>query len=148
MGTYSKLLNIEKEAESKTDTPSPNPIRKKKPPVKKTQPVSKSIDKSRNKEKNTEINQEIKISRFLDFAAPVLDEKPTHMQSFNYPSFVVDLLDDLIHDLKSKERKEKKKPKWRATKTTVFILAILFLVWDYKDSKEESVLHKAIFEDR
>ena len=25
MGTYSKLLNIEKEAESKTDTVSPNP---------------------------------------------------------------------------------------------------------------------------
>ena len=146
MGTYTKLLELDKE-KTEPKTSSKPPIAKspgKKRIVKKQQ----SNNKTRNKDINKEKNQEIKISRFLDFASPALDEKPAHMQSFNYPSFVVDLLDDLIHELKTKERKQPKKPKWRATKTTIFIVSLLYIIWEYREFKEDSVLHKAIFEDR
>ncbi len=149
MGTYTRLLQADKEKPKRElfGKPSSDVV----PPLKKGNPtvkIKKKIKISRNQDINLERNQDIKISRFLEYASPLLDVKPTDQQSFNYPPLAIDELEKLVLDLKGKVRKQNKRPRWSATKTTVYVLAILYVIWDYQVNGEDSLLHKAIFEGR
>ena len=103
------------------------------------------IKKTRYLDRNLEKYLDIKNSRFLEFATPYLDVKPTDQQNFNYPPGAIEELEKIVLDLKAKLRKTNRRPRWSATKTTIYILAVLFILWDYKENGEDSILHKAIF---
>jgi hypothetical protein len=151
MGTYTELLKLDKEkTKPKASSKSPTAKKKSAKPkkAKKIAKQKKEIKNSRYLERNQEIYLDIKKSRFLDYATPFLDAKPTDQQNFNYPPGAIDELEKIVLDLKAKVRKKNRRPRWNATKTTIYILAVLFILWDYQEKGEDSILHKAIFEER
>jgi len=141
MGTYTKLLELDKKKPETKKTVKTTVSKKKSPRGKEAQ-----IKKSRYLEINQDRYLDIKKSSFLDFAIPYLDAKPTDQQNFNYPPGAIEELERVVLDLKTRARKQNKRPRWSTTKTTVYILAILFILWDYKENGEDSILHKSIFE--
>ena len=95
---------------------------------------------SRHQEINISRFQDYKTTAFSELLAAVLSVKPAEMISFNYPSGLLQKLDETLFRLKMLTSRRRK----RATKTAVLITSLTYLLWEYEQHGKESILYTSL----
>jgi len=77
--------------------------------------------------------QESKIERKQDFLRNWLDMKAAETTSFRYPPELLEKLNEVQYQLKSRH-------KAKATKNAILIAALAYIVWDFEKQGSDSIL--------
>jgi hypothetical protein len=81
-----------------------------------------------------ERNQEFKKERFLDFLKPFLGMRSAGMVSFRYPQDLMDAMAEAQYQIR-------KRYKVKLTKNAILVAALAYMLWDFEQNGEESLLY-------
>ena len=101
-----------------------------KPASKTTRPKAEAIAKGARK-------QESKIARKQDFLQGWLEMKASDTTSFRYPSELLERLNEVQYQLKSRH-------KAKVTKNDILIAALAYVVWDFEQNGQDSILVESL----
>ncbi len=88
-----------------------------------------------------ERKQDFKKERFLDFLKPFLEMRSAGMVSFRYPL-------DLMDEMAEAQYQILKRYKVKLTKNAILVEALAFVLWDYEQNGEESLLYTYMIKSR
>jgi len=100
------------------------------------QPNNTTLTKPEMQESNLASKKE----RFLAFLQSCIDMKAVSTASFRYPQELLDQLEEVLYDLKKQHKK-------KVTKNALLITALAYLLWDFEQHGETSVLYQNLIKE-
>jgi hypothetical protein len=117
------------------EKPSPPPMEIKPESVSPPEERKIASKKESLQERKLDRLQESKKESFLAFLRSQLEVKPNSVVSFRYPEDLLDRLEQIQYAVRQQSRK-------KLTKNAILIAALAFLLWDYEQHDQESILYK------
>ena len=141
MGTYTDLITNDEQ--SPMDPPKGETANAPAPKIKKMETTKKKLaSKNAHMHANKHVVKQTSKRTSLQvtmhaYIQQYLNEKATQGFTFRYPPQLLEELEDVIYEVRKKHRQ-------KLPKNTIAVLALAFVMKDYVENGEDSILYRAL----